>query len=256
MKQAVPALLVLCLLLVPTLGRADPATFPAAAVEEKPPPIRVVFGFSSRYFEEGGEGRVEIRRITPGGPAEKAGIRPGDVVTAVNGLEFRFEGEWDWMRSLGWAEAGVPIDFSLRRDGKPLVLALTPGAASAEHQRRFAEHLAKLERLHAEGQSGEQCEARSVVHPTEALYRQVLAAGGEAQFILAKGSGGALELHSRDLDVADYPIATDKVLMQFGKRLRDGEAVEIHMKVTEAPRLGAEISIVGEIFARARRSDD
>lgn len=54
-------------------------------------------------------------------------------------------------------------------------------------------------------------------------------------------------MHSQDLEVSDYPIETDEVLTQFGKTLGKGEAVEIQVKVTEAPRLSARVSIVGPI---------
>jgi S1-C subfamily serine protease len=57
-------------------------------------------------------GRVFVTRVTAGGPAEKAGLRPGDLIltekgTAVNGLADFYRKVW----ALGNAGVDVPLSF-------------------------------------------------------------------------------------------------------------------------------------------------
>lgn len=56
-------------------------------------------------------GWVGILRVSRGGPAERAGIRPGDFITAVNGKEVRTLGEFyrtAW--ALGGPGTGIPVE--------------------------------------------------------------------------------------------------------------------------------------------------
>jgi S1-C subfamily serine protease len=57
-------------------------------------------------------GRVFIIRVTPGGPAEKAGIKPGDIILAVN--QTPVKGLADFfrqIRALGPAGVKVPLNI-------------------------------------------------------------------------------------------------------------------------------------------------
>lgn len=44
-----------------------------------------VFDRSGMWLAEGEDGRIEVVDLVPGGPAEKAGVRVGDAITAVDG---------------------------------------------------------------------------------------------------------------------------------------------------------------------------
>ena len=64
-----------------------------------------------------------IRTVTAGDPAEKAGLKPGDVVVAVNGERVIFA------RQLAEAisrNAGHEIDLTIRREGQERHVAVTP----------------------------------------------------------------------------------------------------------------------------------
>lgn len=65
------------------------------------------------YAEEA-QGRVFITRVTPGGPGEKGGLRPGDLVLTVKGQEV--SGLNDFYRKV-WAlgDAGVEVPLSILR---------------------------------------------------------------------------------------------------------------------------------------------
>lgn len=66
-----------------------------------------------------------IREVTPGGPAEKAGLKAGDLVTKFNGMAILDAGELT--AAVRWepAEAEATIEFV--RDGKTETMTLTLG---------------------------------------------------------------------------------------------------------------------------------
>lgn len=68
-------------------------------------------------------GGLRVNAVTPGGPAERAGIRDGDLITAVDGKSMH-AGNSDVLA--GELAAGKPVTLSVLRDGKPLQLKVTP----------------------------------------------------------------------------------------------------------------------------------
>ncbi len=64
-----------------------------------------------------------VPSVNPGEPADKAGVKPGDVITAVNGTRVTFRGE---LREAIASHPEQPITLSLLRDGQPLDLQVTP----------------------------------------------------------------------------------------------------------------------------------
>lgn len=74
-------------------------------------------------------GGVIVNEIYPGGPAEKAGIRSGDVVLAIDG---RSVADWEGLRyRVATEELGGEATFKLLRDGQA-VTAMLPLEAPAE----------------------------------------------------------------------------------------------------------------------------
>ena len=76
-----------------------------------------------------------VRQVVAGGPAEKVGIQPGDVVLSVNGKPI--DGAVDLRRTLGVIKPGSTIALQINRRGKPMefkpVLAeMSPQVASVE----------------------------------------------------------------------------------------------------------------------------
>lgn len=68
---------------------------------------------------------LHVNAVTPGGPAERAGLKAGDTITAVDG---KAVGAFDASseRALRTAEAGKPIRLGVTRDGKTLHVDVTP----------------------------------------------------------------------------------------------------------------------------------
>jgi predicted metalloprotease with PDZ domain len=88
---------------------------------------------------------VEIMGVSPSGPAERAGLRKGDVLVAVDGKSLRKSGERSAGRQLVEQMRDVPpgqkIKVDYLRDGKPLTALLTtvpaePGIVRVLRERR------------------------------------------------------------------------------------------------------------------------
>lgn len=80
-------------------------------------PDRAVIGVL--LGEEGKDG-VAVEGVTPGGPAEKAGLRAGDTITAIRGTKIAGERASEALRAeLVDLKEGDKIAISYLRDGKP-----------------------------------------------------------------------------------------------------------------------------------------
>jgi regulator of sigma E protease len=66
-----------------------------------------------------------ITSVAPGSPSEKAGLKPGDVVTAVAGQ--RVYTAEELVQAIR-ARPRQPLTLQVERDGKPLTLTVTPNA--------------------------------------------------------------------------------------------------------------------------------
>ena len=65
-------------------------------------------------------GGVEIESVTSGGPAEDAGVRAGDVVTAIDGETVGAAD--DLSAAIGEREPGERVELAIERDGESIVL--------------------------------------------------------------------------------------------------------------------------------------
>ena len=75
------------------------------------------------------EAGVEVTRIAPDSPAEKAGIKTGDVVTQYNGQ--RVEGMDQFSRMVRETPAGRDVKIGIIRNGAPQTIAVRIVARSA-----------------------------------------------------------------------------------------------------------------------------
>lgn len=64
-----------------------------------------------------------VSDVTSGGPAEKAGIRSGDVIVAFNGKEIKDEHELP--QTVAATKPGIKVDMRLLREGKEITLPVT-----------------------------------------------------------------------------------------------------------------------------------
>jgi len=66
-----------------------------------------------------------VVKVEPGSPAEKAGLKPRDVVTAINGRTVR--GSSDLRNRMGLIPVGDEVELQVQRGGRPLDLRLRIG---------------------------------------------------------------------------------------------------------------------------------
>lgn len=82
-------------------------------------------GDGAKVGQQGGDGKSSV---TEGGPGAKAGIRPGDVITEVNGGRVH-SGE-ELIVKIRSHRPGDRLDLKLTRGGKDLTMTLTLGSAT------------------------------------------------------------------------------------------------------------------------------
>ena len=68
---------------------------------------------------------AKIEKLHPGGPADKAGLQAGDIITAIDGVEL--DSASDLREAIGRRAAGAAIRLSMRREGRERRLAVTLG---------------------------------------------------------------------------------------------------------------------------------
>jgi serine protease Do/serine protease DegQ len=71
-----------------------------------------------------------VSQVVEGSPADKAGIRTGDVITSVNGQPVKSNSEL--RNTIGLLRVGDRVDIGLVRDGKPLKVAAVIADSSVE----------------------------------------------------------------------------------------------------------------------------
>ncbi|MHB8783567.1 MAG: DegQ family serine endoprotease [Desulfobacteria bacterium] len=71
-----------------------------------------------------------VSDVTSGGPAEKAGIRSGDVIVAFDGKEIK--DEHDLPQAVATTKPGKTVDVRLLRDGKEKTIAVTIAEMTGE----------------------------------------------------------------------------------------------------------------------------
>jgi len=125
-----PGTYVAALCVVATLGLAAPGR-----AEE---PARGFFGLTPVVTNE----HVEVRSVSPGGPAERAGVRPGDVILTLAGGPVPTESQGDVFRAFTAFEEGETVEIVLRRNGSVRRFEVTLGSVpvpTREDQKRIDE---------------------------------------------------------------------------------------------------------------------
>jgi regulator of sigma E protease len=73
--------------------------------------------------------RPIIDQVAPGTPAERAGLREGDEITAVNGRKIEY---WEQFREATQSSNGQPMTLDVVRKGQSVHLSVTPKKDAAE----------------------------------------------------------------------------------------------------------------------------
>ena len=96
----------------------------------------VTEGIAESLGMKNAEGAI-VDEAQPGGPAAKAGLQSGDVITAVNGDAVK--DSRDLARKIGSMQPGTKVTLSVRRNGEQKDLAVTLGQMPNEQKQASAE---------------------------------------------------------------------------------------------------------------------
>jgi membrane-associated protease RseP (regulator of RpoE activity) len=95
---------------------------------------RSYFGMVVRHeaLPRGATCSAWIAAVTPGGPADLAGLRPDDRIVAWSGRPLEYPDERHLVNALVALPPGKPVELEVERAGATLKLAITPTAATHE----------------------------------------------------------------------------------------------------------------------------
>jgi S1-C subfamily serine protease len=114
----VAALASLCLFITASLCRADDE--PKQEKQEKR-----TWGFLGVQLDQGEMEKAVIDTVVPDGPAEKAGLKAGDVVLKVGDTEVK--GPQALVEAMHKTKPGDKLDVVIQRDGKEQTIKVTLG---------------------------------------------------------------------------------------------------------------------------------
>ena len=93
-----------------------------AAIEEDESNQYVGIGVT---YSTAAESLYQITAVTPGGPADLAGILPGDKLVSADGVDVATLKSTDELSALVKGEVGTQVVIVVERDGQPLSFAIT-----------------------------------------------------------------------------------------------------------------------------------
>jgi C-terminal processing protease CtpA/Prc len=122
-----------------------------SAVTQKPQPW---FGFGFRWTKDGNGDRIlHVAHVAAGGPAERCGLRPGDLIRKIAGQRVGFGDDLEFLLFLSSLPAGRAVPLFLVREGKSLTLTIEPVSMPEERQAawRQAIEAARQKRVNTTG---------------------------------------------------------------------------------------------------------
>jgi S1-C subfamily serine protease len=84
---------------------------------------------------------LNVQRVAPGGPAQRAGIQPGDIVTHMNARAVDFGDELELLLFLNEQRPGDRLLVTIVREGRRFTLPVSLGVMSAAALAKRAENL-------------------------------------------------------------------------------------------------------------------
>ena len=85
---------------------------------------------------------LKVTKVVPGSPAEKAGLLPGDILFALNGVEINNKNEDALSKARQEWKPGQNVNYTVKRDGRSKDIALTLAPMPADVLARFVgEHM-------------------------------------------------------------------------------------------------------------------
>jgi hypothetical protein len=217
-------LLPLCLLVAPTavLGAEG------GVVEHYLAPDRAYLGARITSEADG----VRVIEIYPASPAERVGLRVGDVIFRLDGEPLRFENDLEMVRAMGRHRSGQRLELDLRRQGEELTVALVAEETPPELLARLSRWIDVAEERLGSGQTL-YCEEPGEIE--EDRWGEFLGSLGDRQgeVRIARERGGAITIEvepplpagSRPLAAGDLPEGMGEVVA----KLQPGEVLRLEV---------------------------
>jgi serine protease Do len=87
---------------------------------------------NAKFFDVANDEGAVVSQVTPGSPAERAGIRQGDVITAINGKPV--DTASDLQMAVIEDASGTPVSLDILRNGQPEHISVTLGQFNGNRQ--------------------------------------------------------------------------------------------------------------------------
>ena len=68
------------------------------------------------------DGSIVVKQVVLGGPAQQAGVRPGDVITRIDGAPTLGSNFKEMVEHRLRGQAGTPVELKVKRPGNPKAL--------------------------------------------------------------------------------------------------------------------------------------
>jgi C-terminal processing protease CtpA/Prc len=91
-------------------------------------------------------GGYKVLKVVPGSPAEKAGLQPGDILFALNGVRIANENEAELAKARKEWKPGQSVTYTIKREGVDREIRLTLAPMPADVMARWiGEHMKEHE---------------------------------------------------------------------------------------------------------------
>jgi serine protease Do len=191
---------------------------------------------------------VFVENVQPGGPAEKAGIKAEDVVTAVNGKPIK-KGQ-DLIDEVAETPVGNSVSITLLRDGKPQTINVTVG----DRAKVFPEELGKNSEPKDNGPENTSAKFGISIQALTAGLKQNLGyTGNNGVLVNSVESGSFAEdigLRKNDVitSINRQPVNSIEDVQKVQKNLKNGDSVAF--RIMRSPGRGADwqaLYLAGEL---------
>ena len=173
----------------------------------------------------GGSQGIFLQKVEPGGPAEKAGLQAGDIITALNGKPVT-RGQ-DLMESVADAAVGETMKITVLRNGK----SETHNVVIGDRSKVFAQ-LGGPRSEPSEPGEGTQAKFGIYIQNLNDAMRQNLGYKGAAGVLVTQVEPGSfadddLHLQSNDIivEINRQPVTSADELKRIQNSLKPGDAV-------------------------------
>jgi S1-C subfamily serine protease len=97
---------------------------------------------------------LHVQKVVPGGPSDRGGIKPGDIITTINDRRVDIGDDLDLLLFLGDRKPGDTLTFGVVREGRSQKIRVKLGAMPAASRAAWKQNLevARQKRLAAAAQ--------------------------------------------------------------------------------------------------------